>query len=195
MPIDLAANAILDEDIATEFLKEDTPVAPEKREILRLLINGITREVERHCRRPFVSKAFTEYYDGHSGRELALRQIPIVSVTTVDRVDEDDTSLNAYTSTDFLIMSERGVLRFKDGRVFTAGVWNWKVVYSAGYATVPEDVQTAALYMLAVAWRDVENKRQDVESISYEGETINYVTVPMPDKAKKRLSGWRRKLV
>lgn len=77
---------------------------------------------------------------------------------------------------DFDIDTERGILYrgwyFEDGGdgegpIFSGGPRYWRVIYSAGYATVPEDVQEAcAMYVAAVYWQTKRDPGLANESVS-----------------------------
>lgn len=193
--VDLETTALVDANLVAEYLKESVPIAPQVEDLLNLMINGVTEQVEQYCRRPFITRAFTEYHDGNGESELALRNLPIVSVTSVDRIDEDGSSLASYVSSDFVNIARRGVLRFTDNRAFWAGRENWKVVYTAGLGAtrdvMPHNVRVAAMIGVAMAWREFDQKRQDLESLSIEGESTTFIKDPLPKMAMERLKHYR----
>jgi len=66
---------------------------------------------------------------------------------------------------DFEVDAERGYLLRRDG-IFVGGVHAWRIVYSAGFATVPEPVQEACAQWVAVLyWQAKRDPNVTQESI------------------------------
>jgi len=85
-----------------------------------------------------VSKSYTEYYSGIGDYRLYLNAQPISVLTSVTIDDV------AKTVSDFTLDSDS--IFDKDlENVFTEGVNNIKVVYVAGYATIPGIIQLTTL--------------------------------------------------
>lgn len=107
-------------------------------------INSATLMIERYIGRSIKAQNFTEYYDGggDSG-ELTLRNYPIISVTSLSsrNVSDNKDDFTASDSGDYFIDSTGGRLKLLSGLY---GAWDeWKVVYRAGYETVPADLAEA----------------------------------------------------
>jgi hypothetical protein len=51
--------------------------------LLTALITAVSDQIEKFCRRDFISKSYDELYNGHGDRRLLLRQYPIQSVQSV----------------------------------------------------------------------------------------------------------------
>lgn len=115
-------------------------------ELLDRLIDEVSDQIERLCGRTFAKADYTEYYDGTGTDTLYLRQGPLVTVTSVQIVEYSDagdgsqqetlTDVEAYQ---YVLGGKRadgrigaGFLRLLSG-VWTEGVLNYKVVYSAGF--------------------------------------------------------------
>ena len=107
--------------------------------------------VERFCRRRFASASYTEYHEGGGSDRIVLLERPVISVTNVwddpDREFDNDAQLE---TDEYTIDSPRGILVLRRGRFFD-GTRNVKVSYTAGYGTIPKDVNQAAV-LLAAAW-------------------------------------------
>ena len=65
-----------------------------------------------------------------------------------------------------------------------------KNAYTAGLATVPADMQLAALETIALAYK--QRDHIDVSSKSLAGETISYITADLTPAARTRLAPFRR---
>jgi hypothetical protein len=192
--VTLLAWALMNEDDAAAYLKIPVPTSSEL-ETFQNIINAATRRVESYCSRPFVSRSVDETYDGNGLVRLPLNKYPIVSVTTLEWLDTTTGGiLVSYTPTQFRIDSRLGYLYLTPGEVFTAGQLNWRVVYAPGWnglASVPDDVILAAKMLVARMWRDYTERKDDVESVSFEGQTVTYNKDPMPPKVRGLLDPWR----
>jgi hypothetical protein len=114
------------------------------------LITAVSKAIRRYCRREFDSQSFDELYSGTGDYRLQLNQYPIVSVSQVA------TSSAGVPISDFEIDTARGWLTRLFG--WDEGVDNYRVVYTAGYSTIPEDVQEAcAEWVAALFWQTKEN--------------------------------------
>ncbi len=115
------------------------------------LIDYASERIETHCGRRFASEALTEYLDGPGTTELVLSRRPVTELTSV-RIDSErdfgeDTEVD---SSELVLHAESGVVE-RDGAVFPRGASNVRVVYTAGYAAVPDDLALACV-KLAAAW-------------------------------------------
>ena len=101
---------------------------------------------------------FTELSDGDGkSGELVLRNGPVSTITglfdDVTRAFASDTEI----SSDLYAVSESGVLKL-DGLVFSKGIQNVKVVYTAGYTAVPEDYKKALIFMAMADYMGVKTR-------------------------------------
>lgn len=94
---------------------------------------------ESYCGRKFSVSEYTEKYDGTGTPYLVLKQTPVQSVESVD--------VSSTRVTDCYEI-EGNILIHIDG-AWTKGFRNITVTYTAGYSTVPGDVQLAVCMMAA----------------------------------------------
>lgn len=133
--------------------------------LLSVLIIAAQKVIERHCDRVFDQTTHTEYYDGNGEQNFFLDQFPIISVTSInedaERAYGADTLL--VEGTDFLVYKSEGRLRkisevsgfaFGTGARFLKAELALKIVYSAGYATIPQDLELACNEMVAHLYRN-----------------------------------------
>ena len=114
---------------------------------------------------PVSSSVFTEWYDG-GVPQIALRQVPVLSVTSV---------VESYGSTTRYVLTEQplnsggsmsawgytvdlstGLLTRRATGVavaFAIGRRNVEVVYTAGYAAAPADIKHAVLLLIMHLWQ------------------------------------------
>lgn len=112
-------------------------------------INQSTRVIENYCGRRFTATDYTEYYDGIGGSELELRNRPVNSVTSLSarNVITNQDSFDIADTDDYFIDESAGIIEFLGS--FNGLYDSWKVVYNAGYDTIPEDVAEACAQMAA----------------------------------------------
>lgn len=133
------------------------------------LIDEVSDQVELFTGRQFLEAARTEYYDGTGTDTLILNQGPLVSVTSVHSVEYGDngsgTRTETLTAVDQADRLEGGLrtegavslgwLRMLSG-VWARGKRNYKVVYTAGFATatsgLPLSIVSNATTEVAIAF-------------------------------------------
>lgn len=107
-------------------------------------INQATIAIERYCGRRFLSTVYTdEEYDSTQTNQLILRQRPVSLLTSIGVRDSglNNGSFETIDSQMYFLDSNAGVL---DLNFNARGSWNrWRVTYTAGYTTIPEDLAEA----------------------------------------------------
>lgn len=124
-------------------------------ELLELLINMTTDFIETYCDRRFASTVYTdEEYDGTGMRDLLLNNYPIISVTRLqlnnaaDNSDDwEDVDVEDYFKYDSFANFKLAASRF------LKAPQRYRVTYTAGYATIPSDLEWACLKLCANAYR------------------------------------------
>lgn len=105
--------------------------------MLEVRANAVTEELERETGRVFVSRSLTETLDGTGHALLYLRGYPVTAIATftLDGV--------AVDAADYVLDAAAGILKRTTG-VWTAGVGNYAIAYTAGYAraSLPASVLT-----------------------------------------------------
>lgn len=136
-------------------------------------INQSTRVIENYCGRRFTATDYTEYYDGIGGSELELRNRPVNSVTSLSarNVITNQDSFDIADTDDYFIDESAGIIEFLGS--FNGLYDSWKVVYNAGYDTIPEDVAEACAQMAAyliengTASSNVKIKQEGQRKVEY----------------------------
>lgn len=148
-------------------LKEILDITDSSQDALLLnLVARASQSVERALGRPLVQATYTELYDGPGSRSLNLRHGPIQSVTYVADVEWSNAgvkSTTAISAGDYFIRGKAsegwhlpGWLERRDS-VWWKDQQNYEVSYSAGYSSVPYDLEQIVLE-LCVAYK---NQRKD----------------------------------
>jgi len=92
----------------------------------------------------FENNTYTHYFDGDGSDRLNLRVRPANTITSVHvDVDRDYGSDELVASGDYELFSDEGLLLLKtdsDQGSFTTGYRSVKVVYTAGYTSIPDAI-------------------------------------------------------
>jgi hypothetical protein len=188
---------------------DDTPIQPGQPHaydaMLNLLISEVSDEYQQNLGRTFAEQTYTEYIDGSGRRSLVLGAGPVVSVTSVNVVEYKDdgaggvtevlTAVPRYT---FVIAGQRNQPRYAGrGRLdligcatFTPGPRNHKVVYVAGFATIPEAIVGLATH--DVVSRFLSRDTGHLLSQALADGTISYMRPgQMQEMRDATLDAWR----
>jgi len=119
-----------------------------------LLINMTTDFIETYCDRRFASTIHTdEEYDGTGMRDLLLNNYPIINITRLqinnaaDNTDDwEDVDVKDYFVYDSFANFKLAASRF------LKAPQRYRVTYTAGYATIPGDLEWACLEMCAATY-------------------------------------------
>ncbi len=172
--------------------------------LLDQLILEVDAWIKKQCGRDLESTSYTEFYEGTGTQILRLRHTPVTAITTVHE-DNDAywaqgssafgteslltagteyalqtrVSGTSYTGLLFRIGAVwPSVRRFSRGLLIGSaipGLGNIKVAYTAGYSSVPADLELLANILVAVLRRNAQHG-DDVQSESLNGYsyTLNH---------------------
>ena len=121
---------------------------------LALLITAASTAIERYCKRIFESAAYVdEEYHGNGTTAMFLDNFPVTTLTSIVVVEFDGT-LSTMLGTNYDVREATGEIQVAgdctgDYCYFPKGFNNLRANYTAGYATVPEDVQEACAQLIA----------------------------------------------
>lgn len=137
------------------------------------LINAASQQIETYCDRKIKSTTQTKIYDGSGANELILLCPPIISITSVnfdyERVFDSNSLLTANDYAlvdDFVLRKHSGSW----GRVSQSV----KVVFVAGFAVVPADIEDACILLCEYRYRLRNDRRLGRTSQSKQNEQISY---------------------
>jgi hypothetical protein len=158
---------------------------------LTMFLNAGSSWVESYCNRIFSSASYTELFHGNRTNLLNPRQWPITAITELrisgDRAWSDATTL--VDSTDYGITTDAIGLTYYGS--LPLGYDNVRLIYVAGYATIPTDIQMATLW--AAEWFYLHNNRGDSgrTSVGKQGESIG-ILAEVPPMIKTLLQPYKR---
>lgn len=150
-------------------------------------INQATRAIENYCGRRFLETTYTnEHYNATQIDQIILQQRPVTATTTFS-LQIRDTLLNmddwdTVDTNTYHVDNNPGLVDL----LFTAvGKWmSYRVTYSAGYATIPEDlaeacVSLACYYVQNADGSDVGvlQKKEGQRELRYANSSLSFKSI------------------
>lgn len=164
-------------------------------ELARLIL-AVQEWLERECQRKFEQATVTEYYSGCHWRELIMvARPPIASIANIWddllRVYATPIPVSSYVvpavdSED----SKAGIVRL-DRLRFQDGIQNIKITYAGGFATIPTDLEQAAIEMVWAAREKGLNNLVGVRSRSVADGNVQYMNLAWESLADGILANYR----
>ena len=125
--------------------------SPNQDEVIESLIPKVSQLVKSYCRRTFLDwadESKTEIFSG--GEYLLPTEFPIIAIGSVEYSEDYGktyTSLTEYTDW-VLDLENQWIKPINDYGTFIRGINAYKVTYTAGYETLPEDLKLAVMDLL-----------------------------------------------
>lgn len=157
---------------------------------LEIFINAASQAIESYCNRKFHSQPYTEFRSGRRQNMLMPYEYPITAVTELN-IDNSRQFLpaTAVDSGDYSI-ADRGHTVLLN-RLFPQGYGNIKLTYTAGYATIPADVELACIW--AVEWFAKHRDRKDMGRVSSgKGDESVGILAQMPPMILEMIKPYKR---
>lgn len=165
--------------------------------VLTLIKASVEAWVKNYCGRDFLipGTPYTEYQDGDGTNVVRLDQRPIVSITSVNsdpaRLFE---AASAIPSADIISDPKGQRLGFVELLTYRLlkGIKSTKIVYSAGYATIPDDLSMAVKLIVCKQFKVVSKKMFAETSQSSGNLTITLSVDAWPKDAMQIIGSYRR---
>jgi len=166
--------------------------------IIGALTTPVTKYIESYCGRVFDSATYTEFYEaaGACNKDLLLRVLPVTSVTSV-HVSTDLPRVYGATELlvageDYIIQLAPGILVRTGGSFWTISVESIKVIYVAGFATLPEDIVQAAIEIIGTKAMKSHGKLYHISKHDHGDQLIDGIRASdIPATAKATLDLYR----
>jgi hypothetical protein len=162
---------------------------------------------ERETGRKFVAAAYTHYFDGNGEFDLVLRQYPVNSITSIheDGDGRYGASADPFPASTLLTAGTDYALDALDGSTSYSGIvqrigarWankriagrsevshlemnrrgNIKVIYNAGYSTIPTDISMAICNIVAMT------RKSAAGGMPISGFSLDYFSVQYAQSAE-----------
>lgn len=197
MPITLSDYALTTLETAKEHLGIP-PATLTYDELIKRYINVATQRIETYCDRLLKQRTgIEEFHDGIAGNRLLLNQWPALKPTElwIDPTGEFTDIENKLDLSEYnLDKSAKGEgigVVLVGGNYFPNGVRNIKVVYDAGYTSIPADLEDACLWTVDFLYDMRTNhsitmatKGKNQENTTFRGD--------LPEIVKDNLDLYRR---
>lgn len=157
------------------------------------LIARVSEWIKRETRRVLTQTTLTEIHDGRGRPAFRLRDWPVISFTTLHEDPECVYGANALVdATEYVVDARLGEVIRKFSVPFLRYAQSLRAVYVAGYATIPLDLEMAAIELCALKWR--RRKNEGLSSRSLQDGSVTYFTASDYTKDVQRVLNLYRNL-
>jgi hypothetical protein len=150
---------------------------------IKSIIPKASALVKSTCRRTFVdyvNDAKTDVFASGSAR-VYLKEFPVLAISSVEYSSDYGATYTALVEfTDYVVNLEDGYIDFLNWEIIPQQLNAYRVVYTAGYETLPEDIKVACLDLITYYLKsDMSVKSQrDAGSNTVQIEYITKNTLP-----------------
>lgn len=169
---------------------------------IQFAISAYSQLIASWCSRNFVSASYSDVYDGHGGARLMTKNWPITAVSSLSVDGRAITAATSVLGAGYQFNDRSVILNGCDQ--FCRGLQNIQISYTAGFVTIPMDLQMACLEWMKSAYlsrmRDdgiISRRAGDTEEKYSAGGAItilNGEAAPMPASVYAVLSQYRNNL-
>jgi len=135
--------------------------------LLTNLINRATDIIEKYCNgKRFLLTTYTrEEYNGTGSKMISLNHFPIITLTAYEQNQGTigDPSWSTVEASGIKAINETGQVYYSFG--FARGIRNYRFTYTAGYATIPTDLEQACLDICVYIYNVRKNSGMKSESL------------------------------
>ena len=117
--------------------------------LIASLVSGVSTQIQYYIGYQVGSAIYTRTFNGIGSEKILLPDRPVVSVSALT-IDGISIPFAIPPTPGFLYCTK--FLYLYGGARFSRGIQNVTATYSAGFATVPQDLQMACLYWLGAAY-------------------------------------------
>ena len=155
--------------------------------LITSLITRVSAAIENYVQGVISQQAVSETRNGNGGAAMLLADYPVTSVESLV-IDGQTIPPAAGFGLPGWRLADRLIVMV--GYAFNRGRANVVVNYTAGFATIPADIEQACIesVLLTMKRRD----HVDVSSKSLGGETVTFITAEITPSAKKVLNSYCR---
>jgi len=161
--------------------------------IVELCINAASERIEREVDRKLASQSFIEYHHGTGQNVILCRQWPVTAVSEV-KFDSTGSFSDPSTIVDtsrYTVGDDQTAIVMINGYIVPKGYQNIKLTYTAGYATIPSDLEMACLWLVRYYFSMRQNQMIG-KTTSSKGDESSSWTQAMPEEIREILAKYKR---
>ena len=162
------------------------------------LIVSVSQLVKTYCNNTFadfVSSAKTEIFNvDYNEHFVQLTETPLIAVTSVSERENPTATYNTLSNnSEYYVDSVTDTIFRVDGsgngKQFESGKGSVKVVYTAGYTSLPQDLELAVMDLITYYLKDERKSRQTIAgaTLANQTSTSQRDNVGFPDHIKRIL--------
>lgn len=159
---------------------------------LTRLCAAVSEDIRQRTGQDITQATYTLTFDGHGNSMLSLPHSPVTAVTSVTIDGAVVSPSTGWGINGWVIDTRNNAIRLR-GSVFNAGIQNVVIVFTAGWATVPKDVNDLAIR--TVAHRYAQKRWIGQNQRSVDSDVTTFDTSPWPKEASSILSAYTRTAV
>lgn len=155
--------------------------------LLTRLVTAASQFIQAWLNRDLASQSYSETRDGHGGPVMPFRDFPVTAVSSLTIDGNTIPAAADMVSLGYRFTDTRLILQ---GYVFTRGAANVQINYTAGYASIPSEIEQACIELVSMRYR--ERDRIGHASKSLAGETVQFIVKDMPDSVRTILNNYKK---
>ncbi len=155
-------------------------------------LDWATAQVDTLTERTWCDKTVVERYDGTDTDELYLDNVPVISITKLEYLQDGATDTWLEFDMDYIVLyKDEGRIKMaedvnaQETTDFHSGVQNWRVTYTYGAEDIPDEVRLLATLLVVKLYNinstggagTVASERIGAYSIAYDTKAV----VPVDD--------------
>ena len=156
--------------------------------LLGRLITSASDYIQTWLDRTVTAGTYTENRDGNGALRMKFRNYPCTAVSSLT-IDRLPIPMSVNGSPGYMFDSNSLVLVGGVYR-FTQGMMNVSISYSAGYASVPNEIEQACIELVSLRFK--ERDRIGITSKGMSGESISFSQRDMSDAIESTLNQYKR---
>lgn len=169
--------------------------------IISALIDAVSNLIKEYTGRSFIDYAYTdkvEYFDATSYPEYYPKEIPIISITSLEYSIDGGVTYTTYVeNTDYFVDSEEGIIVSNTTTKYSSflqtpiGFKSGKLTYTAGYIVAPADLKLAAMDLVEYYRSEEHISRKSMGGASTDNSGSITVNSNLPPHIKRVLDLYR----
>ena len=155
--------------------------------LLSRLIASASEFIQTWLNRSFASQDYNEVRDGTGGCRMVFADYPVTAVSSVVVNGRAIPRAQLYGDPGYSFDANRIILT---GYLFSRGIGNVQLSYTAGYSETPKEIEQACIDLVSLRFK--ERDRIGHQSKSLAGETVSFIVKDMPDSVQTILNNYRK---